>query len=87
MLRPSIMVLERIVDILEDRNAVGRTALSLETRINYKRVRWHLQWLEERGLIELVIQNGQIMVRLTSRGREFAALIKLTGASVKCVIM
>jgi predicted transcriptional regulator len=68
---PSLRILSRILGELLD-NSVTKTELSQRSRVNYTRFLKHLDWLDERRLVELSVERHKVIVRLTRRGREFA---------------
>jgi len=70
--KPSIDILSRIMKVLLENNSVGKTNLSQQANVNYVRLSKHLQWLEKRNLVELVVQGSKIGVILTESGRKFA---------------
>lgn len=70
--KPSIDVLSRITHVLMHTETCGKTALALKANVNYARFLKHLQWLEHKKLVELVVLNGKVNVKLTHEGREFA---------------
>ena len=79
---PSITILLRIVKIISEKNVVGRTTLSLKAAMNYSKLTKYLDWLEKRSLIELVILQGKINVRLTQEGKDFALELKKLKSTV-----
>ena len=76
----SLNVIRRIFLRLQENRSIKRTNLALEANVNYVRLSNHLDWLEKKKFIELVVENGKIVVRLTQRGQEFAvALTSIVG--------
>lgn len=72
---PSMKILARIVRVILEKNSIRKTGLSQEANIQYTRLLKHLDWLEEKHLVESVIDNGGIGIKLTNKGKEFAMLI------------
>jgi predicted transcriptional regulator len=72
---PSIKILLRIVKVMTENGAEGKTQLSLDTNLNYARLAKHIVWLEKKDLAESTIEDGKINVTLTTTGREFASAI------------
>ncbi len=68
---PSGKLLNRIIKILL-KSAIGRTALAKEINVNYTRLVKHLEWLEQRGFIRMVIEKGRVTALLTKTGKIFA---------------
>ncbi len=73
-IRLSMTILARIMRILLDTDSIGRTALALEAKVNYSRFSQHLDWLYNKKLVEFLIEEGKVQVRITKAGREFALL-------------
>ncbi len=73
---PSIKILMRIIKIILEQNIIGRTVLSLEANINYATLVKHLEWLENKSLIELVIIEGKINVKLTEEGQQLCTAVQ-----------
>ena len=44
----------------------------MKANINYALLSRHLAWMENKSLIKLTVEDGKIIVNLTSHGREFA---------------
>ncbi|HMK32604.1 MAG TPA: winged helix-turn-helix domain-containing protein [Nitrosopumilaceae archaeon] len=79
---PNIKILLRIIKIILEKNVIGRTTLSLEANINYSTLTKYFEWLESKSLIELVIIEGKINVKLTDVGKDFAAQLRKLGWTV-----
>ncbi len=73
--KPSLKILSRIIHVMLEKNCIKKTSLSQEANIQYTRLLKHLDWLEKKYLVESVIEEGKVGIILTSKGREFAALI------------
>ena len=73
--QPSMKTLSRIMKAMIENNTRGKTQLSLDTNLNYKRLANHIIWLEKKRLVESAIENNKINVTLTTKGREFASTI------------
>ena len=71
----SLNVIRRIFLRLQENRSIKRTNLALEANVNYVRLSNHLDWLEKKNFIELVVENGKIVVRLTQGGQEFAVAL------------
>ena len=71
---PSMKLLSRMVKVILESNSIGKTTLSQEANINYHRLSIHLDWLEQKHLVESIIGDGKVKIRLTNTGREFATL-------------
>jgi len=75
----SMNAISRIVKVILENDSLGRTALSQEANINYTTLSKHLDWLKKKSIVEYVVDDGKVIVRLTTNGREFALqLSKLT---------
>jgi len=72
---PSMKILSRILKIMTESGAEGKTQLSLHTNVNYTRLAKHIVWLEKKGLAKSTIEDNKINVGLTEKGREFASMI------------
>ena len=48
---PSMKSLSRIMKVMTEEGPIGKTQLSLETKINYTRLVRHIVWLEKRSLL------------------------------------
>jgi predicted transcriptional regulator len=72
---PSMKTLSRIMKVMIENGAEGKTDLSLHTNLNYTRLAKHIVWLEKKGLVKSIIENGKINVVLTTNGKEFASTI------------
>lgn len=68
---PTMKVILRILNILLEKNSIGRTELSQITNLHYGRLTKHLQWLKNKSLIEFVIIDEKIAIKLTHNGRNF----------------
>jgi len=72
---PSFRVLTRLLDTLLEEDAATKTILSQKSGINYTRLLKHLDWMEEKGIIELGVRRHKVIIRLTKDGRAFAAML------------
>jgi len=79
---PNMKILLRIIKIILEKNVIGRTTLSLEANINYSTLTKYFEWLESKSLIELVIIEGKINLKLTEVGKDFAVQLKKLGWTV-----
>jgi predicted transcriptional regulator len=68
---PSMKILSRILNSLANCGYEGKTSLSLDTNLNYSRLKKYVSWMERKGLVESSIENGKIMLSLTKNGMEF----------------
>ena len=57
---------------IRENNSIGRTALALESNINYTILSRYIDWLESRSVIKLVLVHGKANICMTEKGREFA---------------
>jgi predicted transcriptional regulator len=69
---PSVKILLRIMRSIRENNSIGRTALALESNVNYAVLSRYLDWLENKSVIKLVLVGGKANIRMTEKGREFA---------------
>lgn len=69
---PNPKVLSKIIKIIFEQGQIGRTALSLKTKINYQTLSKHMIWLQRKSYIEFEIIGGKLLMKLTESGREFA---------------
>ncbi|MDE1863660.1 MAG: hypothetical protein KGI33_12225 [Thaumarchaeota archaeon] len=65
-------ILSRIFNILMENNNVIKATLLKKANLNHIRLSMHLDWLEQKGLIEYVVIDNKVNVTLTEAGREFA---------------
>ena len=72
---PSMKTLSRIMKVMMENSAKGKTQLSLDTNLNYARLAKHIVWLEKKGLAKSTIEDNKINVALTTNGREFGSMI------------
>ncbi len=76
---PSMKILSRIMSVLMENNAVIKAALLKKANLNHIKLSAHLEWLEQKGLIEYIVVDDKANVTLTNTGREFAKpLVSLT---------
>ena len=72
---PSIKTLSRIMKVMTENGAEGKTQLSLHTNLNYAVLAKHIVWLEKKGLVESIIDKSKINVVLTTNGKAFASVL------------
>lgn len=72
---PSPRILIRILRILIENNAIGRTRLAQAANVHYTVLLKHLKWLEQKQYIEYFLENGKAAIRLTQNGRDFAKVV------------
>jgi predicted transcriptional regulator len=70
--QPNIKLLYRIAKAIIENNSLGKTALSQKANINYVILMKHLAWLDEKGLIESIINDGKVHIKFGEKGRQFA---------------
>jgi len=71
MERPDIYVLVRILERLWREGApILRTRLQLAARLNYDTLVKYLDWMKERGIIEITSSEGHDLVALTPKGQK-----------------
>lgn len=70
----SMNLLSRIVRTIYQSGAIGKTMLSRETNISYDRLFRYLDWMEKKSLIEPVLEDYKVKLRLTEKGIQFAKL-------------
>ncbi|MDE1813535.1 MAG: hypothetical protein KGI05_02615 [Thaumarchaeota archaeon] len=61
--------------VILEKNCIKKTNLSQEANVQYTRLLKHLDWLEVKHLVEPMIEDGRIGIKLTNKGKEFATLI------------
>lgn len=64
-----------MLKVLLQNDSTTKSALAQEARVNHSRLLDHLDWLEERRIVELIVEKRKVIVRLTKRGREFALIL------------
>lgn len=69
--KPTTKTLVRILKTIEESGEEAKTALSINTHLNYSRLARHILWLEEKGLVESKIDKSKIKVALTKKGKAF----------------
>ncbi|MFI5405925.1 MAG: winged helix-turn-helix domain-containing protein [Nitrososphaerales archaeon] len=72
---PSMKTLLRIMKVMTENGAKGKTKLSLHANLNYARLAKHVVWLEKKGLVKSTIEANKVHVTLTINGRKFASMI------------
>jgi predicted transcriptional regulator len=71
MERPDIYVLVRILERLWREDApILKTRLQLSSRVNYDTLVRYLDWMKERDLIEILLNEGHELVTLTPKGHK-----------------
>ena len=70
--QPNMKLLYRITKAIMENNSLGKTSLSQKANINYVILMKHLAWLDDKGLIESIINEGKVHVRFGEKGRQFA---------------
>ena len=75
---PSFTIIIRILKVLHDNEPLTKTLLAQKSGINYSRLLKHLDWLEERHIVELAVHRHKVIVKLTRTGREFGKIILST---------
>jgi predicted transcriptional regulator len=72
--RPDLYVLARVIEILKEKGAVKRTALSTASGLAYNRFVRYLEWMKEREFVSIDEEGN---VRLSSKGIEaYEQLVK-----------
>lgn len=69
---PSMKILSRILNVLMGNNNVIKATLLKKANLNHIRLSSHLEWLEQKGLIEYVVIDNKAHITLTESGRAFA---------------
>ncbi len=64
------IIYEVLEVVVRNGGEVNPTQLSLEANLAYDRMMRLLEKLEERGLVEVVAEEGRKWVRITRKGRE-----------------
>ncbi len=77
---PSMKSLLRIMKYMSEHASENKTNLSHDTNLNYSRLSEHVAWMEKKGLIELVVEEGKVNISLTRDGKAFASTILKTSA-------
>jgi len=72
---PSMKTLMRILKFMTENSSGGKTQLALDTKLNYARLAKHIVWMENKGLVESIIDDNKINITLTKTGRDFAKII------------
>ena len=65
--KPDLYVLARIIKVLKERKILNRTTLATSTGLSYDRLVKYLDWMSEKGFVELD-SNGEVL--LTKLGAE-----------------
>ena len=65
--KPDLYVLARIIKVLRERKSLNRTTLATSTGLSYDRLVKYLDWMSEKGFVELD-SNGEVL--LTKLGAE-----------------
>jgi predicted transcriptional regulator len=74
---PSMKTIMRIFKSMSEKGSLCKTNLSIFTKLNYARVARHISWMERKGLIESIINDGKVNVVLTPNGRLFNSMISV----------
>jgi predicted transcriptional regulator len=77
---PTMKTLLRIMKSMKENRSTGKTSLALKTNLNYGRLSSHIDWLEDKGLVESIISDKKINVILTQKGRTRFHTVRLTMA-------
>ncbi|WP_075054455.1 winged helix-turn-helix transcriptional regulator [Nitrososphaera viennensis] len=72
---PSLRVISKILRILLENPTITRTDLCQKAGLNYSRFLNHLDWLGQKGIIELKLDSCRVVVTLTKNGREFTMML------------
>ena len=71
MRRSKAAIIYEILEVVvRNGGEVSPTQLSLEANLAYDRMMRLLESLEERGLVEIAVEEGRKWVRITGKGRE-----------------
>lgn len=73
--KPSLTVLLRVTKIILESGSMGKTSLAQEAKINYPRLVKHLDWLTKKHLVEAVLKDDKVRLKLTEKGREIAIIL------------
>jgi hypothetical protein len=60
--------------VLLNADFIYRTLLARKAKVNYADMINHLEWLEKKKVIRIILENGKIMIKLNSRWRESAEM-------------
>lgn len=69
---PSMKILMRTLGTMLESGSIGKLALSQTGKINYPRLNKHLDWLTKKQLIEAVLEDNKMKLRLTQKGKDLA---------------
>lgn len=69
---PSMKYLLRIMKVLKTHNHLTVTNIAMLSRINHKRCRAHIEWLEQKGYVTMKVLKGKKNIILTSSGLHYA---------------
>ncbi|MHB8602474.1 MAG: winged helix-turn-helix domain-containing protein [Nitrosotalea sp.] len=72
---PSMKILLRILKVIAENDAKGKTQISLYANVHYTKLAKHIVWLEKKGLVKSAIEDNKINVILTTKGTEFASML------------
>jgi len=65
--KPDLYVVARIINSLNQKNKVNKTALALSTGLAYDKLIKYLDWMSKKGFVEI---DGNGLVILTTTGAE-----------------
>jgi len=71
---PSMKVILRIMRTMTEDGSINRTDLAHDANLNYGRLRRHIVWLEEKGLVKSITRDTKTNVVLTQQGRIFLTM-------------
>ena len=72
---PSMKTLLRILESMANNASEGKTCLARDTNLNYARLAKHIVWLEQKGLVESILDDQKINLVLTQKVRTFGSMI------------
>lgn len=67
---PSKKLLPRIMKVILENNSLNRTSLAQIANLNYATLCKYVIWMEQKSLVEFVILDKKLTIKLTETGRE-----------------
>jgi len=69
---PSKKLLPRIMKALLEGNSPNRTSLAQASNLNYATLCKYVMWLNQKSMVEFVMLEGRLSIKLTESGRDLA---------------
>lgn len=71
--QPSFRYIMRMIQVLSEHHRIGISDLALLARVNHQRCLINLKWMEQRGFVQISIDNNRKQVSVTEVGADYIA--------------